>query len=59
MERRLGLGLDLLDRDTIGNLDQGKSVGKVHVEDTLNLTHQLVKQLLGIHSHMGESEKKN
>jgi len=39
MERRLGLGLDLLDRDTIGNLDQGKSVGKIHVEDALNLTH--------------------
>lgn len=36
MERRLGLGLDLLDRHAVGNLDQRQPVGKVDVKDTLS-----------------------
>lgn len=35
MEGCLGLGLDLLDGDAGGDLDEGEAVGEVDVEDTL------------------------
>ena len=33
LEGGLGLGLDLLDGDAVGNLNQSEAVGEVHVED--------------------------
>jgi hypothetical protein len=35
MEWRLGLGLDLLNRHTISNLNQRQPVRKVDIKDTL------------------------
>lgn len=35
MERRLGLGLDLLNGDTVRNLSQRQTRGEVNIEDTL------------------------
>jgi hypothetical protein len=37
VERRLGLGLDLLHSDAVGNLDEGEAVGEVNIEHTLDL----------------------
>jgi hypothetical protein len=34
-ERRLGLGFDLIDSDTVGEFDQGEAVREVDVEDAL------------------------
>jgi hypothetical protein len=31
----LGLGLDLVDRDALGELDEREAVGEVDIEDTL------------------------
>ena len=35
VERGAGLGLDLVHRHSVGNLNQRKAVGKIHVKDTL------------------------
>lgn len=34
LEGSLSLGLDLLDGDAVGDLDEGQTVGKVNIEDT-------------------------
>ena len=34
LEGSLGLGLDLLDGDTVGDLNEGQTVGEVNVENT-------------------------
>ncbi len=36
VEGRLGLALDLVDGDAVGDLDQGQAVGKVDVEHALS-----------------------